>query len=351
MEDALISLKGLAILTGAGLIHAGQKKEGTNSNYTVSAHSTVQVEATEAGKVTIKTDAPIDPNRALYIMKLDPNGEMSGVPVKLTEGIGPRGTDGSVTLTSNLIFANDIIFVDFYQLYEEDAVQIDITPDQFGGYFYLEGSTLFKRELDGKDLPAEIIIPKVKIQSNFTFTLASSGDPSTFTFTMDAFPDYAEHDKTKKVLCSIQVLNADDNYDGGEAEDMEYNYARVPYDKDNEGAYFAKVFNETEKQTDNDGEGAVDFKVTDVKAIVLMPQELEVGTNKLLIKALLEDGRKVTVPASMITSLNVTGDGASLVTVNNDKTITIADNDGEEVKITATVNGKTDDCDFTLKKN
>jgi hypothetical protein len=56
-------------------------------------------------------------------------------------------------------------------------------------------------------MPAEFIIPNCKIQSNFTFTMASSGDPSTFTFTMDAFPDYTRFNKTKKVLAAIQIVN------------------------------------------------------------------------------------------------------------------------------------------------
>jgi hypothetical protein len=55
-------------------------------------------------------------------------------------------------------------------------------------------------------MPAEFIIPNCKIQSNFTFSMASSGDPSTFTFTIDAFPDYTRFDKTKKVLAAIQVV-------------------------------------------------------------------------------------------------------------------------------------------------
>jgi hypothetical protein len=61
-------------------------------------------------------------------------------------------------------------------------------------------------------MPAEFIIPSCKIQSNFTFTMASSGDPSTFTFTLDAFPDYTRFDKTKKVLSLIQIITeqADD---------------------------------------------------------------------------------------------------------------------------------------------
>ena len=59
-------------------------------------------------------------------------------------------------------------------------------------------------------MPAEFVIPNCKVQSNFTFTMASSGDPSTFTFTMDAFPDYTRWDKKKKVYAAIQVLNTSD---------------------------------------------------------------------------------------------------------------------------------------------
>jgi hypothetical protein len=62
------------------------------------------------------------------------------------------------------------------------------------------------RDQNGVDMPAEFIIPNCKIQSNFTFTMASSGDPSSFTFTMDAFPDYTRFDKQKKVLAAIQII-------------------------------------------------------------------------------------------------------------------------------------------------
>jgi hypothetical protein len=55
---------------------------------------------------------------------------------------------------------------------------------------------------------AEIVIPKAKIQSNFTFAMASTGDPSTFSFVMDAFPAPTRF-STKPVLCAIQVLKDD----------------------------------------------------------------------------------------------------------------------------------------------
>jgi hypothetical protein len=41
--------------------------------------------------------------------------------------------------------------------------------------------------------------------------MASSGDPSTFTFTMDAFPDYTRFDRSKKVLAAIQIIKSEDD--------------------------------------------------------------------------------------------------------------------------------------------
>lgn len=238
MEDALISPKSLAILTGAGVVHADDEQ-----GKIVTAHSTAQVEVKE-GKITIgksanDKDVVICTTADVYVMLLDGNGEMSGVPVKITDDIGTIA-DNVITLTTagQALFLNDdVVFVDFYQEYKADAVEITITADKFAGYYYLEASTLFRREADGVDLPAEFIIPKVKIQSAFTFTMASSGDPSTFTFTMDAMPDYTRFDPTKKVLASIQVLEADDNFDLTSTEvDGEVEYERVIYDVDKNSA-------------------------------------------------------------------------------------------------------------------
>ena len=36
--------------------------------------------------------------------------------------------------------------------------------------------------------------------------MSGTGDPSTFDFTMDAFPGYTYFDKSKQVLCVIQVV-------------------------------------------------------------------------------------------------------------------------------------------------
>jgi hypothetical protein len=143
-------------------------------------------------------------------MLLD-NGEV------VTEPFIPETVDGTkVSFTidtendgkyySAEAFKNAVVLVDYYVEKDSAAQEITITPDKFGGNYYLEASTLF-RDTNGVDLPADFIIPNCKIQSNFTFSMASSGDPSTFTFTMDAFPDYTRFDKTKKVLALIQVID------------------------------------------------------------------------------------------------------------------------------------------------
>lgn len=100
--------------------------------------------------------------------------------------------------------------VDCYAQKTTGVTQIDIDPLDFGGNFYVEAETLFRNEETGEDLPAVMVFPNVKIQSNITLSMANSGDPSTFTFTMDAFPAYTKFDKTKKVFVSIQIV-ADEN--------------------------------------------------------------------------------------------------------------------------------------------
>ena len=211
MEDALISPAGFMILSGAGLIEA-------SSEETVKVHTTEQtnkVSVDSEGVVTIELESEPyyeEGEDYIYVMLLDDKGEIS------TEPYIPESVNGKVlTLKKSDDLAEDkeakfagfknksIVLVDYYVERESGVSEITITPDKFGGYYYLEASTLF-RNTDGVDMPAEFVIPNCKIQSNFTFTMASSGDPSTFTFTIDAFPDYTRFDRTKKVLAAIQIV-------------------------------------------------------------------------------------------------------------------------------------------------
>ena len=216
MEDALISPAGFMILSGAGLIEGEDSATDSTTANKIKVHTTEQtkdVEVTGDNQVTITLDQepyedPDGKENFIYVMLLK-DGEVVTEPF-----IGKKSGTKDVIITTQADaeapyraedFDGEVVLVDYYVEKGAGTFQIDITPDKFGGNYYLEASTLF-RNTAGVDMPAEFIIPNCKIQSNFTFTMASSGDPSTFTFTIDAFPDYTRFDKTKKVLAAIQVI-------------------------------------------------------------------------------------------------------------------------------------------------
>ena len=193
MEDALISPMGIAILTGAGLIESG----GTSTTV-IMTHYTEYIDKDSLGKFTT-TKAP-STKEAMWYCVLDSEGNPTG-EWKNVETPAQEITGVAEGVTS--------IVVDYY--YEEKgnnvATHIDIEPGKFGGNYYLEAETLFRDESTGRDDAAEFILPNCRVQSNFTFTMAPTGDPSTFTFTIDAFPGVVKGMGSKKVLCAIQIIN------------------------------------------------------------------------------------------------------------------------------------------------
>lgn len=203
VEDALLSPIGLSVLTGAGLLD--RKKNGTGKvhvHMTVNGYAgtdkTVNVaDALGAGE-TICTSAPI------FVLGADSDGSLNG---EMYDAKVSGNTITIVDTNSSFPAEGTNVMVDFYvQKDEANVTELQIDAENFAGYYYVEADTLFRRQADGVDMPANITLPNVKIQSNFTFSMASSGDPSTFTFTMDAFPGYTYFNKTKKVLCVIQVI-------------------------------------------------------------------------------------------------------------------------------------------------
>ena len=237
MEDALIAPEGLAILTGANMLEGSSTKK-------ICVHMTSQVKAVVGvdRKVTMTlpkvNDKPVDIcwNKArgkatgegtgyvdkyseadIFCMKVDENGDIIGdicVPNDVK-----KDTDVVINCDVNDgIKDGDIVLVDYY-VEKQNGYQFEITPDSFGGNFYIEGETLYRRESDGKDVPAEFIIPNGKVQSNFNIAMSNSGDPSTFTFTVDCFPAYpkflVDGEERKKVLALLQILPTEEE---GEVE-------------------------------------------------------------------------------------------------------------------------------------
>ena len=248
VTDALMSPMGLAVLTGAGLIKPSDTKTaemhvhctidtrvirtntGTTEDpvYTYTAEVDLNDLRKETGlygatefKVCASSEIPA------YATLLDGSGAGIGwydnVTVAADTGKSYCTVTGEGVSAQKAVFTivpnaekkqpnpNGTVQLDFYLVMTNDAAvqEINIEPGSFGGYFYVEAQTLFRREDSGQDMAAEIIIPKAKIQSAFTFTMAASGDPSTFDFVMDAMPGYTQFDATNKVMCKIQLLGVD----------------------------------------------------------------------------------------------------------------------------------------------
>ena len=207
VEDALLSPVSFAMLSGAGII-----KGAADSEKTIHFHQTTNavIETAQGGGLEIdltealESTEKICPTAPIYIMKLDSYGDLTGEVLTgwTVDSAGKKLTHSKVSGLEGAIM------VDYYVLKKEGTVsELQIDAEHFGGYYYVEADTLFRRQSDGKDLPANLTFPNVKIQSNFTFSMASTGDPSTFTFTMDAFPGYTYFNRTNKVLCAIQVVD------------------------------------------------------------------------------------------------------------------------------------------------
>ena len=240
MEDALISPESFSILSGAGFMDASDEQK-------IYVHTTEQVQIKD-GSIELKYEPA--PKGELYIMLMTDDGSINtkklpmlipatnvsknmdmdtvlkawqniydtdkrhadlGLKAELPVGVDSPEDDAAASgydyiTGKNENYAGSVVYVDYYVEATTGVKQIDIEAGKFGGSYYLEASTLFRDQASGDDYPAEFVIPNCKVQSNFTFTMAPSGDPSTFTFTMDAFPDYTKFDKTKKVLAALQIV-------------------------------------------------------------------------------------------------------------------------------------------------
>lgn len=246
LEDSLLSPISFAMLSGAGLIKGKSGEKGRE--IFVHANYDLVVEEMDSKKVVALTDEDrngativVSKEAPVYPVTLNSAGGQAEYLSAVTEKqvmISEDGTaltaatigaDGKVDAKGKTIYfvldptdepgdstldtpaqVGVTVRIDCYEVHGEEAMEMQIDAENFAGYYYIEASTLFRDEVTGTDLPAEFIIPRGKIQSNFTFTMANNGDPSTFTFTIDCLPAYTKFNKKKKVMAVLQVVDKTD---------------------------------------------------------------------------------------------------------------------------------------------
>jgi len=252
VEDALISPVSFSMLSGAGIVKGRSTEGDVQKIYTHQVYDLV-VEVSGSGNNAIKyvrlpadvrngdvivvsKEAPVyatvldsagGPKTFLSAITVDEIAAADTTAVPAFDGTTIFGADGefdsdvvkpeshiffklddkTTNYTDESVAGGNTVRIDCYTVHTDGAQEIQIDAESFAGYYYIEADTLFRDEVTGQDLPAQFIIPRGKIQSNFTFTMANSGDPSTFTFTIDAFPAYTKFNKSKKVMAALQIVD------------------------------------------------------------------------------------------------------------------------------------------------
>lgn len=258
-EEALLSATSFAILSGGNLsentrVHMHQT-ERLDVTYASVDNGEAQganipvldltpylpkngqiLSAADASQVS-ETGAALYPNAAVYVMELNESGEIvrrfevktempETAPSSATVGtiatsvkgqdsemdvtekfylVGGHAADGAIVANTGEAALDETktYMVDYYV--SQPGSNLTITPGKFAGSFLIEANTLFRRQSDSRDLPAQFTIPNGKIKSDFTFTMASTGDPSTFPFEVEAFPDYLPFNRRCKAMFALDI--------------------------------------------------------------------------------------------------------------------------------------------------
>ena len=226
MEDALATVETLALLTGSE-IDQGEKL--------IHCHKAVNIELTKNGNTDI--GATVTKIEDTFTINLDKLSDILGSqtpyisaddftnfyvtvvgeeePFILTEiKTNNKVTGYKIEKVANKysftipVIDHKVTITDLDYYYKANCSTIEISADIHNYNYYLEAETLFRDAATGLDYPANFIVPNCRLQPNFTLTMANSGDPSTFTFTIDAFPGYIKGGSgTNKVLAAIEILN------------------------------------------------------------------------------------------------------------------------------------------------
>ena len=268
-----------AMLSGAGLVKGKKSENGTSTP--VYVHATYDMVAETVGGKLVAQLTDEDRNGAtiivtkeapIYPVTLDSAGAQANYLSAVTESqvmtsdgkaltaaeIGEHGEVKAEGKTIAFVLAadtpgdknqdkgvkaGDTVRIDCYEVHYDEAYEMQIDAENFAGYYYIEASTLFRDEETGNDLPAEFVIPRGKIQSNFTFSMAASGDPSSFTFTIDCMPAYTKFNKKKKVMATLQIVDKTDTTHNYKNKEILGHDGRTK-DSDVDSWYTKSVFSE-----------------------------------------------------------------------------------------------------------
>lgn len=164
MSDALLSDASLAMLAGTNVVESGIEAIGRD------------VRTVVGGKVTLE-NIPKTGTVTVYKMV---KGIMTTEITAFTVGTPPTK---DITITTGAVAGEEVVVFYSYDVTGTNASKITFSGNKFPSTYKVVGDTVVRSE-DGIDRKMQFIIPKAKLQSNFTLTMEAE-NVSTFDFTLD----------------------------------------------------------------------------------------------------------------------------------------------------------------------
>lgn len=164
MSDALLSDTSLGMLAGTTVVESGIEAIGRDVKTVVTGLKVTLDNIPKAGTVTV------------YKMS---KGIMTTEITTFT--VSPPAKD--VTITTGAVVGDEVVVFYAYDVTGTNASKITFSGNKFPSTYKVVGDTVVRGE-DGVDRKMQFIIPKAKLQSNFTLTMEAE-NVSTFDFTLD----------------------------------------------------------------------------------------------------------------------------------------------------------------------
>lgn len=186
LQDALLNPKSIAMQSGTKL---EKKKEFI--------HKREFLVAEDAGTGTeVKITLLKEPIASTVKVYKSEDGYEHGEKVTVTAS----DINGNVIeLSATDLPIGETVLVYYQYQTTEDSEVITISSDKFGGYYKIVGDSLWRNERTGEDELVQVIIPKAKIISGFSFQMQPDGDPAVFDMNIDVFKDSNSTDMVKFV--------------------------------------------------------------------------------------------------------------------------------------------------------
>jgi len=171
LQDALLSDNSLSLLSGNAVKQTGIKAVGREV-------LTLVLDGTAPATKVTTTNTPVTGSVTVF-------GYSNGI---MTTEIVPTSVSVKDVKfsTGQTVGAQVVVFYE-YTVSDNTAMQVTFSGSAFPAIYKVVGDTLVRGE-DGIDRKMQFIIPKAKLQSNFTLTMDAE-NVSTFDFTLDVLTE------------------------------------------------------------------------------------------------------------------------------------------------------------------